>query len=481
MHGRQPVFLGLDLGSQGVRGVIVDRAGAVVSSLAEQFPWEVGVQQQDPAVWLATIDRILGRLALALRDLGLQEAAVALSVTSTSGTVLPLDRDHQPIWEALMYNDRRASAQANRCRDVLGPSINVSFGLPKMVWFCDAHPNLAARVHVWAHPADYVIAHICGVHGVTDHTTATKSGYDLERGRWRPEIALCGIDVHHLPRVVSPGTPIARISKACARETGLPDTVVVVAGMTDGCASQVAAGCVSPGDWSTTIGTTMVLKGVTPAPVHDPEGRVYNHLHPDGHWMPGGASNTGADWVARDYRQTDLDALSERASAYLPTDWISYPLLQRGERFPFVAPEATGFDHGGLTADERFAARMEGVAYIERMAVSLLESLSGAAIPHIRSAGGATRNRVWCQIRSNVLGRPVIRTAHSSGAVGAAIIAASKTQFGSLAEAGQELAQVEDVVFPEQSGAYEQRYAHFVDQLARRGYVHGAGDWKVSV
>src|SRR5690606_39859763 len=80
----------------------------------------------------------------------------------------------------------------------------------------------------------------------------------------------------------------------------------------DGCASQVASGAVNIGDWNTTIGTTLVIKGVTNEEIKDPEGRLYSHRHPEGFWMPGGASNTGADWVSADF-SNDLESLNQQA------------------------------------------------------------------------------------------------------------------------------------------------------------------------
>src|SRR3546814_18122642 len=152
--------------------------------------------------------------------------------------------------------------------------------------------------------------------------------------------------------------------------------------MTDGCASQVASGAVEPGEWNTTIGTKMVSKGVTEQLVHDPEGRLYSHRHPDGYWMPGGASNTGADWVATDFG-TDLWQLDEAAAGLVPTGLLAWPLKQTGERFPFIAPQANGFGPTGVSPAQRFAAGMEGVAFIERMAYELITQLSEIGRAHV--------------------------------------------------------------------------------------------------
>ena len=205
--------------------------------------------------------------------------------------------------------------------------------------------------------------------------------------------------------------------------------------MTDGCASQVASGAVSPGQWNTTLGTTMVIKGVTRKELIDPTGAIYNHRHPAGFWMPGGASNTGADWVSQFFAGHDLqEARFGKRARHLPSNHLAWPLLQKGERFPFFAPAARGFwpDADEL---EMFISCMEGVAFIERYAYEKIESLSGEKIQHVFSAGGGSNNGTWLKIRSSVLNRPVAKMKNVSGAAGAAILAASNTVYASLQDA----------------------------------------------
>src|SRR5690606_2621391 len=110
-----------------------------------------------------------------------------------------------------------------------------------------------------------------------------------------------GISKSWLPDVVYSGKIIGSLDQALAKQLGLPNSIKITAGITDGCASQIASGAIKPGDWNTTIGTTMVIKGVCKNPIDDPAGVLYSHRHPGGYWMPGGASNTGADWVTKDF------------------------------------------------------------------------------------------------------------------------------------------------------------------------------------
>jgi sugar (pentulose or hexulose) kinase len=242
--------------------------------------------------------------------------------------------------------------------------------------------------------------------------------------------------------------------------------------MTDGCASQIASGAVSPGDWNTTIGTTMVIKGVTTRRLEDPAHGLYSHHHPQGYWMPGGASNTGADWITKEF-PGDLSALDAEAARLIPTGIIAWPLCQPGERFPFIAPQARGFEPAGLSAGQRFAAGMEGVAFLERYAFQLIRHLSGEPVHAVYTAGGGSRSDTWLTIRSNVLGLPIKKMRYVSGAMGAAILAAAQTHYGSLTEAGRAMTQPEKLVTPtpELTGRYDPIYKEFIHTLQQKGYL----------
>ena len=348
-----------------------------------------------------------------------------------------------------------------------------SFGLPKIVWYAESYRDEAKRIASWCHAADFLIGRLSGVWGVTDPTNALKTGYDPASGAW-PIFILedLGIPATWLPNVIPSGTVVGQLRNEVADATGLPSTMAVTTGMTDGCSSQIAAGAVEPGQWSTTIGTTLVIKGVTRLPILDPYGRLYNHRHPEGWWMPGGASNTGANWIARDYEGQDLARLDDLARDVIPTPWISYPLVGDGERFPFVAPHARGFEPDGLTELERFVARMEGVAYLERLSYEMIESLSGEEVDRVSTAGGGSRSETWLTIRASILRKPIVRMMHADAAVGAAILAASTTIFDGLGSAAGAMTRLDQEVGPDAlSDDYEDGYGRFVAALTERGYL----------
>lgn len=468
-------FIGVDIGTQGVRVMAVDHKGNVVASVKKAFAWTDNREEQNPDIWWSTLIDTLQALQNKLKTIISLSNIKAISVTSTSGTVIPVDEYYRPLHGALMYSDKRSHQEAKICTAASSLPFNPSFGLPKMLWFIKHYPQQAEKIYLWCHAADFIIGKLSGVWGVTDFTNALKSGYDLELEEWPSFIhSSLHIPSHWLPKVVPPGQVIGHLSKEISELTGLPSTIQVVTGMTDGCSSQVASGCTKPGDWNTTIGTTMVIKGVTLKPIHDPLGRVYNHKHPQGYWMPGGASNTGADWITRDYGQCNLQQLNQKAEQWLPTSWLSYPLMQDGERFPFLSAKARGFDQKGLTIEQRFAARLEGVAYMERLSYEFLESLSSETVNSVYTAGGGSLSDVWLNIRSNVLQKPIYKMKHVEGAVGVAMIAASNTEFQSLTESVQHMVQVEKCIEPGSfQDVYDEHFNQFKTVLEKKGYLDG--------
>jgi sugar (pentulose or hexulose) kinase len=527
-------FLGLDIGTQGARALVcevpergkvpeggevlgggsvpergeVPPGGQVVAQAVRPFPPEAippglppGYAEQLPAAWWQAAVACLRQVTAQVPP----ETIQALSITSTSGTLCLLDRDGEPLIPALMYNDARADDEAEEVQAAgsdlaarLGYRFNPSFALAKLLWLARHRPDMVDRASHIAHAADFLVGRLSGIYDISDYSNALKTGYDLspqEGGTfadcWPDFIAdKLNLPVDKLPRVVAPGEVIGTLTTQAAEVTGLRPGTLLVAGMTDGCAAQIAAGAVAPGDWNSTLGTTLVIKGVSERLLRDPEGRIYSHRHPDGYWLPGGASNVGGEILATRFPEADLATLDRRAEDLSPTDFVAYPLARRGERFPFVHSEAEDFVlpfplvPGQLSAkaapgrqeicrETLYAAYLEGVAYVERLAYETLESLGATVSDVIRAAGGGARSDVWLQIRADVLNRQLLRPVETGAAMGAAILAASRTHYDGVIPAARAMVKIERSVQPRPAlvERYDERYQHFRAACAERGYL----------
>jgi sugar (pentulose or hexulose) kinase len=243
-----------------------------------------------------------------------------------------------------MYDDMRAVEEARRIDESgswsHGRRIQASWALPKLLWLLREHRGLVRGTR-GAHQADFINRRLAGCNVPTDSSNALKTGYDLISESWPHQaFAELGVPEEILPSVVRPGTPIGSVCAEASALTGIPHGTPIIAGMTDGCAAQVAAAALEIGSWNSVLGTTLVLKGVSKEPLFDPAGVIYSHRSPDGNWLPGAASSTGAGVLSRRFAGCDIDSLTRGATERQPSKLIAYPLAGRGERFPFEAPDA---------------------------------------------------------------------------------------------------------------------------------------------
>ncbi len=452
------VFLGIDLGTSGMRVVALSEQGEVVGRTERN--WDP--PETNPGRWLRTLKALLGQLTAQLGD---QYSIAALSACSTSGTILPVDGRCMPLEQAWLYSDPRGQVQAKQ----LG--IPASWGLSRWLWWAESYPE-QYRDSYLAHPADFLLSQLGGRKLVTDHTHALKSGFDLETYTWPKEwLSRQGLNPKHFPEVVPPGAVLGTVRS----EWGLGPEVLIAAGITDGCAGQLAAGATRLGQVSTSLGTTLIFKANSPDSIQTQS--IYSHLHPDSAphrsrertvWWPGAASFCGGGVLPHYFPGGDFQALDQQAQAYLPTGLVSYPLWQPGERFPIVDAQFAGFLPETEVGSLRFyAALLEGVAMVERLG---LETLAAQGIPvqePLLTTGGGSKSPLWLRLRSSILRRPLALVKYPEPAVGAAILAASAHWCCPVQQAADRMVQVERYIHPDPEWVepYAEAYEAFQNRL----------------
>ena len=487
MTQRSRLFIGIDVGTGGVRALAVSETGRIVAQSAVPFDAGVLAPQQDrheqpPEAWWEAVCRATSTLPETLRSAGVPPAALAaMSVDGTSGTVVALDTAGRPLRPALMYNDPRAVAEAEQINTVaaefcqkLGYRFTSSFALAKIAWLQRHEPAVFDRAARFVHQADYVVGRLTGKDDVSDYSNALKTGYDLVDECWPSWIDdLLGVE-DRLPRVVAPGTKVGTVSAEAAAATGLPEGLAVVAGATDGTAACLASGVRRPGDYNTTLGTTLVFKGISRKICRHPRGLIYCHKLPGGLWLPGAASNTGCEWIGAWFSEARVGELDAAAQQLLPTNGLAYPLIRQGERFPFLSQRATGFFLPRPEEPvERYAACLEGVAFVERLAYDVLDGVTGTSGGEVRSTGGGSRSDVWMQCRADVTRRVLHRPACPESALGTAILAAAGSYYQGLSEAMENMVRIERTFAPNPARAehYDGRFERFCGELKKRGYA----------
>lgn len=399
-------YLGLDFGTTGARACVLDAEEQVVFETCTGY---AASPQQDAADWRAALFDLLAQIPPALRV-----ALESIAMDGTSGTVLLADGDLAPVGPALLYN--AVLPPANLYEKPLPASLG------KGLWLLE-QPG-AARARYFFHQADWLAALLTGAGGVTDYHNALKTGYDLHELCWPDWMRALPI-APLLPRVVTPGTRLSRISRHTARHFNLNPACNVRAGTTDSIAAFIAARVDRPGDAVTSLGTTLALKLLSTTRVEAAEYGIYSHRF--GHlWLAGGASNSGGEVLRQFFSDAQLAELSLRIPPHLSSGLDYYPLPRAGERFPVHDPQLAPRMTPRPDDPARFLhGLLEGIARIEAQGYARLVELGANPVQHVRTAGGGSSNEAWRNMRENMLGVPVSVAIQKEAAYGAARLAKS--------------------------------------------------------
>jgi len=420
------LFVGIDLGTSGCRAVAIDKVAEPVAAAAVTFPLplhEDAVAEQDPELWWWAVGEVLQALCGHI-DTG---SVRALSVDGTSGTLLVCDPEGTPVTAGLMYNDARASAQAEQVAAVAplncgahGPTAS----LAKLLYLKAPAEALGGRHAL--HQAEWITGRLTGRFGWGDENNCLKLGYDVMGRCWPSWLNRLGIPRDWLPHVRVPGTDLGPLDPAVSRRFGFAPDCRVAAGTTDSIAAFLATGAAGRGEAVTSLGSTLVLKVLSDRPVFDPGAGVYSHRLGT-RWLVGGASNSGGAVLRHYFTREQLESMTPRLSPEQATGLDYYPLLAPGERFPVSDPHlAPRLTPRPVQAELFLQGMLEGIARIEAAGYRRLAELGAPAPLSVRSVGGGAGNAAWTRIRARELKVPMIAPRHSDAAYGAALLAAGR-------------------------------------------------------
>lgn len=502
-YRNSPVWIGVDVGTTGVRAIAYDVQGHKAAAAEAFYPlltphpdWA----EENPAQIFAAVQEVVGRTAAELRYKSRALAGIALSTVMHS--FAGLDAAYKPLMDMQTWADSRSAAIVRElkkdealCRrfyERTGCPVHACYPLAKVLWLRQEHPDMFDRMKYVGSLKDYIF------HGLThewviDHSTASTSGmYNAAAMDWDEEIlAYAGLRKEQLPPIVST-TYQGRLCPEMAAAMSLPENLPVVIGATDGVLVNVGIGAVRAGQLSATIGTSGALRMLTDRPVTDSKMRTWCYNLTDDIWVAGGAINNGGmilRWV-RDkvchytphhLENLDVDGydLMTMKAAHIPAGAEGLIMLPSftGERAPYWNSDLRGMFFGlslNHSRSHMIRACLEGIAY--SMNAVMLALRDFGEIKDIRVSGSFTKSALWLQILSSVLNEKLILPDNSEGAAfGAAVLGfIASHELGGIIDTA-ELVKPQKVIVPQADevqvyqrlyGIYEQLYWKLQPELA---------------
>jgi xylulokinase len=476
--------IGIDVGSQSIKGCLLDPDGEVVAvgrETCEMRHPASGWAEQDPAEWhvglASVVYEMLERAGVAGRDVA--QLGLACQVDG----VIPVDAGLRPLRDAVIWLDRRAASEAAALLESVGErelfertglNCNATHTAPKMMWLRDNEPDVYGEARCLPAVGGYLVGWLTG-EILVDHANASSTLlYDVGAAAWSaPLIEAAGIEHELLPEVRDSTDVAGCLTRAAAERLGLSTDCKVIVGTGDEHGAALAAGLLRPGLVADVTGTAEPVAAVADELTLDDEGLVETHAHaiPGALLVenPGFVSGGSTLWFSESVLrrpQADLFALAAEApvgsagAMFLPTlSGAMAPRWNDAMRGAF-AGLAMNHDHTHLCR-----AILEGCAYALRDIVDRLDAL-GLAGEGVRVLGGGAHSALWLQIKADVMNRqiqPVL--AEEPTALGAAMLAGvAGGAFSDIEEAVERVvATAPEAVVPDAGRAarYEESYAAY--------------------
>lgn len=483
-------MLGIDVGTTGTKTLLMDTAGALLGSAYQGYESTHGrpdTCEQNPADWwdavAATVREAVGSPERARR-------VAAVSLSTQGGTLVPADRNGEPVCPAIVWNDTRCGEEmrafgARFGEDYLyrvsGWSLQPGLNAMQIAWLRKNDRALFERAELFLSVPDYIAMKLTGKAVIDPSNAGINQLMSLERKDWEDEILdYLGITRRRLPKIADSGAVIGTLQPSAAQALGLPEDVLVAAGGHDQYCAALGAGAVDGGDILVASGTAWVVTAISEEPRFDNPAHPNQSLHTvPGKW--GALLSLESGGVCLEWLRKKLSAL--RAGAPLSLKEIDEgaaqcPAGSNGALFyPYITPatyppEAEGCPSTllGLTiTQDGFAvarAVMEGVVY---QVLWMLEAFGERPEGGLVLTGGAAKSALWTQILADAAGVPVLVPGIADTAcVGAAVLAGiGAGLFRDARQGSRAMASQTRAVYPNERNrpVYEQGYRRFKSTL----------------
>ena len=411
------MFIGLDLGTSGLKGILMSEDQAVVAEatapLTVQRPHD-GWSEQSPSDWITAAETVMD--ALAVHGLGAVRG-IGLSGHMHGATLL--DASDQVLRPCILWNDTRSAAEAAEMdgdpmfRRLTGNIVFPGFTAPKLMWVQAHEPSLWDKVAKVLLPKDYLRLWLSGNHVSEMSDAAGTSWLDTGARDWSDDLlTACGLTRGHMPALVEGSAASGTLRPDLAARWGLPKGVVIAGGGGDNAASGVGVGVVRAGEAFVSLGTSGVLFAANDGYQPDPATAVHTFCHalPDT-WHQMGvilACTDALNWFAR-LTGTDAAGLTGGLGALQAPGRTQFLPYLGGERTPLNSASVRGAFVGLEHATDRDAATralLEGVTFAFRDCRDALAA-TGTRIDSLLAVGGGSRSDYWLRAIATALNCPV--------------------------------------------------------------------------
>lgn len=459
-------------------GIAVAEGRAAISMLMPRPAWH----EQDAELWWSATIQALRAVINQINP----ERLAAVCITHQRETFVPVDRNGQPLGNAILWMDERCRSLLpeidRRCNretihQLTGKPLSGNLSLGKIFWLKENQPDIFARTYKFLDTHAFLIYKLTG-HFRTAWGCADPTGlFDLQKQSWANQLVQAiGLRADQLPEIFPTGEIIGHVSEQASAACGLPAGLPMVAGIGDGQATALGVNITRPGIASLSLGTSVVSGTLAQNYLTSRAFRTTNSgLR--GTYLLESVILSGTyliNWFLENFgADMNLQMLDEEIKR-VPPGSLGLMLVPYWNSVmnPYWDAGASGMVVGWRGAHNRlhlYRAILEGIAFEMRLHVDEIENALHEKISRLVVVGGGASSSTWCQIIADVTGKPVFRSmTREVAALGAGILAAQAVGFyADVPSAATAMTHIESESFTPDPGRftfysnlYEQVYRH---------------------
>jgi len=424
----------LDCGATSLRAVAVSEKGEILG--LSSFPNAPSPQEGEKDFLIWDVEEIWRKFTLAIRQVisEVGREILAVTVTTFGADGAPLRRDGTLTYPVISWQCQRTAPQAKEITNFLSPReifritgyqiipFNTIF---KLLWLRENAPCSLDEADTFLMMPGILSFKLCGEMSMDFTSASTTMMLDIERKCWSQDLlSLVGLSPSFFPPLQCPGEVIGRVHSKTSEETGIPRGTPVIAAGHD-TQFAIVGSLASPEELVLSSGTWEISAlrlpcyrdsssffeqgGLTEL---DAEENLWN---PQMLMMAGGV----VEWVRRNFfsdikdEKNIYDVMIESARSISPGAGgivVIPAFMPSGPTKPYATQGTIlGLE---LTSDrgQLFRATLEGLSFQLKEAVLALEEAFGYNPQRVRVVGGGSKNKLWNQIRADVLNLPVVTT-----------------------------------------------------------------------
>ncbi len=429
------MFLGIDLGTSGLRALLVDEEGKPVAASERQYcvanP-HAGWSEQDPADWISALESAVEELRATYPEFS---RVRGIGVAGQMHGATLLDATGKVLRPCILWNDTRSHVEAARLdategvRALSGNIVFPGFTAPKLEWVRENEPAIFEKIEKVLLPTAYLNFYLTGTFVADMSDSAGTSWLNVGKRAWSDTLLKAGnMRRDQMPRLVEGTEKAGELRPELVSKWGLSGSVTIAGGAGDNAAAACGIGALDEGQGFVSLGTSGVLLSARDGYRPAPETAVHTFCHAvPGRWYQMGVMLSATDslnWLAQIAGKSPAELTAGLGGTLQGPGPVRYLPYLSGERTPHNDAEIRGSFTGlsaSTTLEDMTRALLEGVAFAMRDSFEALQA-TDARMDQLFAIGGGTASLYWVRLMATVLGVPLHLPV--SGEFGAALGAA---------------------------------------------------------